>query len=276
MDEVDYSMAVRFAWVLIAVCILAGHAAGLGLDVNILERVQGHADWFSLSNGPVQRFTLRWENTGSVNCLTRARIDFHVIGENGSLGSRVCTSWGSLEPLMAGQARTWELYSALPGGGYAAVLRVYYCNELFEQEPYFFNVTGSEPSEGLSIDRVEVHGDYVDVFVRSPDGAGGVVVIPEEYPGGWIFQPGYAGDIGPGETAGARLGFVPVMLEGAAVKIRALSGDGGLYGEREFSLSVPQEPSPDWGTIMLVSIPMAVILAVILYVSRFIIKIWRR
>jgi hypothetical protein len=273
-------MALRgFAWLVIAVCILAGlagQAAGLVMKLNILESIEGHAALFSLSNGPVQRFTVRWENTGSVNCLARARIDFHVL-ENGSLGEGVVyTSWSSQKPLMAGQSQAWELYSDLPGGSYAAVMRMHYCNEIFEQEPYFFNVTESEPQEGLRLGVAEMGRDYVDVAVESPDYAGGVAVIPEEYPRGWIFQSGYAGDIAPGEAVRVRLGFVPVRTTDTMIRFRAVSADGAVYGEREVSLSVPEEPSPEWGTIIMISIPIAIILVVVLYVSRFIIKIWRR
>ncbi len=256
--------------------IMAGEASGLGLGMNIMESIQGHAAMLTLSNGPVQRFTLRWENIGSVNCLSRARIDFYALADNDTLEERVYTSWSSQEPVMAGQSHTWELYSNLPGGSYAAITMVYHCNELFEEEPYLFTVPGSEPVEGLYIDSIEVHSDYVDALVRGPGWAGGVAVIPEEYPGGWIFQSGVV-DMAPGGVAVVRLGFVPVRLTGTAVTIRAVAMDGSVYGKREFSVSVPkEEPAREWGSFILLLASLAVILVVILYVSKFIIKIWRR
>ncbi len=276
----DYTMDMRTLAVIacaVAATGLVGQAAGMGLDMNIMESVQGHATWLSLSNGPVQRFSVRWENTGSVNCLTRPRIDFYAVMGNSTLGGRVYTSWGSREPLMAGQSHSWKMYSMLPQGSYAAVLRVHHCNELFEDEPYMFAVQESRPAGNLYIDRIDVRGDYVDVAVRSTGEAGDVAVIPGEYPRGWVFQPGVVKGMGPGETAVARLGFVPVWSEGTAISIRAMAMDGSAYGEREFSVSRPEEePARDWGKLILLSVSIAIIFMVILYVSRFIINIWRR
>ena len=281
MDGVGYAMDLRFLLFITAACMLAGligTAAGIGLNMNILEKAEGHVAWFSLFNGPVQKFDVRWENMGSVNCLSRARIDFHEVEGNGSLGGRVYTSWSSQEPLMAGESHEWELYSALPAGSYAAVLRIYHCNEIADQEPYFFNVSGGgEPEDRLYIEVAGAHREYIDVIVSSPSGAGGVVVLPAGYPSGWIFQAGYAGDISPGGTATARLEFVPVRTDGAAISLRAVSGDGSAYGEGEFSVSLPEEePVFGLGMLILLSVSIAVILAVVLYLSNYIIKIWRR
>lgn len=276
----DNAMALRGIAPAACLAVLIGmslQAAGMGLDLNIREDIRGHAAWLSLSNGPVQMFTIRWENIGSANCLARARIDFCRAEGNETTGERLHTSWSSQEAIMSGQSQTWELYSSLPEGRYAAIPRVYHCNEIFEEEPYFFDVTGSEPEGAIHIEGIGLHSDSLDVLLRSPEGAGEVAVVPEGYPSGWIFESGYAGDIAPGESVRVSLGFVPVRLNGTAVKLVAVAMDGSVRGERVFSVSVPDEkPAPEWGTVMMLMFSLAVLLVVILYVSKIIIKIWRR
>lgn len=265
-------LALMLVSVLAGQALLGEQATGVGLDITIREAVTGHATWFNMSDA-VQRFGVRLENTGSVNCFSRPRIDFYTLTGNSSLESLVYTAWGSEETIMTGGSREWRLCSGLPEGEYAAVLRTYHCNEIFEEEPYVFSVPSSEREDSLTIEKVEVRDGYIEVFVRSPGGARDVVVIPESYPRGWIFQAGEAGDIAPGGTASARLGFIPVKLDGASVTVKALSGDGRASGQRQFSMSVLKEDtSVPWGVVIVAG----ALLVFLLYFSKNIIKIWRR
>jgi hypothetical protein len=256
-------MDMRILAVTAFLLILGSGVTGMELEVSIAENLGGHAAWFNLSNGPAQTFGVRWENTGSVNCLSRPRIDIYTM-DNDSLGNVIYTAWGSEESIMAGGSRAWQLYSSLSEGDYAAVLRMYYCNEMFEEEPYRFSAPGREPAEDLSIENIVVHPDYIDVAVR---GTGNMVVIPQDYPRGWIFQGGLVD-----ENMIARLGFVPVGPEGTSATLMAVSSEG-KYVTREFSLVVPEEEvSVPWE----VAIVMLALIVFLLYVSRNIIKIWRR
>jgi hypothetical protein len=255
-------MDLRFLSGIMVLLLLAGQAVALDLEISVEEEVQGHAAWFSLSNGPAQIFNVRWENIGSVNCLSRPRIDFMRVMGNGTLGDLAYTAWGPEDRVLTGASREWQLYSSLPEGDYAAVLRVYHCNEIFEHEPYLFSAPGSEPGDEVSINGIEVHKDYLDVLVSG----NAEVVVPEDYPSGWIFQGGEVRD------GRARLHFVPVSLAGVSVILRAVSA-GGDAAVREFSMTVPeQEEQIPWGVIIL----LLVILVFLLYVTRNIINIWRR
>jgi hypothetical protein len=262
-------MDMRNLLTLLVACIalqpvMATDSTALGLDVSIKESITGHVAWFSLSNGPAQRFSVRWENIGSVNCLARPRIDFYESVGNASAENPVYTAWGSEDAVLSGGSSEWELYSSLPEGDYGAVLRMYHCNEIFEEEPYGFTAPGSTPGESLVIESVDVHRDYIDVIVSGD--SDGAVVIPEDYPRGWIFQSGVV------EENTARLMFVPVSHVETAVSVRAVSPEGD-YAERRFSITVPEEENatPWWALVA-----VAAALIFLLYVSRNIINTWRR
>jgi hypothetical protein len=238
------------------------------VGVQVRENVLGHAAWFSISNGPVQRFSARWENIGSVNCNVRPRIDIYGVADNGSLGDLAYTAWGSQEPVMSGGSQEWEIFSALPEGNYAAVLRTYHCNEIFEEEPLLFASPGGAGGSGLGVSSVDVHDGYVDVSVSGGQGRD-IAVIPESYPRGWIFQSARTD-----ESGRARLDFVPVGEQGA-VNIEVFSLDGESYGSREFSLVIPEEVQSPW-TMAALGFGAAALLIIVLYSTRTIIKIWRR
>jgi hypothetical protein len=234
----------------------------LGLDISVTESLTGHAAVFSLDNGPAQVFNLRWENIGSVNCRVRPRIDFYQDLGNGSLGERVYISWGSEDEINSGASHEWELLSSLPEGEYAAILRVTHCHEIFSHEPFLFS-SPSHGEENLEIQGIEIHPDFVDVIVEAPDGS---VIIPEEFPRGWIFEGSRV------EQGRSRLGFVPVNLEATSVTLKVIGSDGSV-GLREFSMKPPAEEfSLPWGTYL----TLLFMFIFLLYVSRNIIKIWRR
>jgi hypothetical protein len=273
MDGVAHGMGLRvLACTTAFMLVVAGVSVqGMDLVLTIEQSLDGHLSFFTLDNRALQSFAIRWENIGSVNCMTRPRIDIYSPG-----AGLVHTAWGSQERIMAGQGHEWVLHSGLEEGDYSAILRVYFCNEILEEEPFNFSVQEKATPGGLSIDSVRVYKDYVEVSVRSPDGANGVAVIPEDYPTGWIFESGISGDLKPGETGLARLGYVPVRLAGTAIGIRALSAEGYSVG-REFSMpALQEEPAIDWGLVMGLAFAFAVIIIVALYLSRIIFKIWRR
>jgi hypothetical protein len=237
------------------------------MEISIEESLQGHAALFDLNNGPVQEFVLRLENTGSVNCLARPRLDIYTSGE-GDLTDLAYTAWGSEEALMAGASREWRLYSALPQGSYSAVLRTHYCNEIFKLGTLNFSALGLDPDKSLTIDVLTVGENAMDLSVSGLDGK--VVVIPEDYPSGWIFEAAALEEEGHGQ---AWLGFEPVRVDGTSVMLRAISLDGLSYGERRVSLSLRKEQA---SSDLIYAIFILPVVFFLLYLSRNKIKIWRK
>jgi hypothetical protein len=164
--------------------------------------------------------------------------------------------------VLSGASREWELFSSLPRGEYAAVLRVYHCNEIFEHEPYMFTSAGTTEGEGPLMTGIASRQGRIEVQVSGQD----VAVIPEDYPRGWIFQASKAQD------GRAILDFVPVGDLSTSITLKAVDASG-FSSVREFSVSPGQESGGlPWGTALL----LLALLFFALYVSRNIIKIWRR
>jgi hypothetical protein len=274
--EVDDPMAVKWlVLILTFFCLLGLRAGAIGLDMSITENVEGYSAWFSIDNGPVQRFQVRWENIGTVNCLVRPRIDIFHVQENGT-GGLVYTAWGSEEPVLSGASREWSLYSDLVQGNYSAELRMYFCNEITENHLTSFSVAPDQEEGLVSIEQLVVQERYIDVTVRSGDYSGDVVVLPVEYPFGWIFVSSNETQVSSGRPSLARLSFVPVKREGVVVKIRAVSVDGRVAGEREFSVSVPDKvPVQEGLGLLVLAVIMIVAIITVIYVASRIIKIWK-
>ena len=257
-------MAVRaLVFMGLFLAIMAGTSSALDMEISVKESIQGYVAWFSLSNDGYQAFSTGWNNIGSVNCLSRPRIDMYTLDANGSLDRMVYTVWGQEETSFSGSSSEWTLFSGLPEGEYAAVLRMYHCNEIFEQEPYVFTAPGIAEGQDPAITEVQSGPGRLDVHVS---GSTDAVVVPEDYPSGWIFQSARV------EDGRAVLDFVPVGDLPTSITLRVVDASGSS-SVRKVSISPLQEPQEfQWGTALI----LAALLFFALYVSRNIIKIWRR
>ncbi len=256
-------MALRLTAGLIALLLILPCAGALRMEVSVRESIQGHPAAFSLTNGPYQEFFIRWENIGSVNCMVRPRIDIYEAARNGSLGRLVHTAWGWEEPVMAGAWAEWRLFTALPEGEYAALLRTYFCHELFEEEPYLFTAPGYSEPGGISLEVTETGPGFVTISLSEE-----AALVPNEYPSGWTFISGKAQE---GETS---ISYEAVGETPASVSLLAVAEDGRSV-VRELSLDPAkareEQAFPAWWAGAIVAL-----LIFLIYASRNIIKIWRR
>lgn len=223
---------MRFISFLLLVC-LASSAAALRINTEIKGVVTGYIDYLDYENftsGP-QEFVVNYVNSGSVGC--RVRFEFDIMRGNAT----VYTAWTKESPLDAGGADVFRSFF-LPreSGDYTAKVRIHSCN-MVEDGPEF-NFTAYAPA-GKSLNpfnfTVDNDMEFVRIKVESEMDFEKVVVIPENYPIGWIVEPVVFNVTG----GGVREVFVryrPQIWHPERMSFVVVSGDGLYRGAFNYSL----------------------------------------
>ena len=103
MVELDAASAMR---ILLVVCLLwamlLSCVYGLDIGIGVRESIKGAA-FLNVTDNPVQKIQVLWSNTGSVDCVSRARIDFYKGTQ------RFRTVWGPSDIVPAGKERVWSV-----------------------------------------------------------------------------------------------------------------------------------------------------------------------
>jgi hypothetical protein len=239
----------------------------LDIKLNIDEKIDGHMPWLNVTSFPPQKFAMTWENTGSIACRSMARIDFFREDE------RVYTSWGPESLLRTGESASWELYSFLNESGYNFTVTVYHCNEPFQLGPYELSIQKpGQAADSIKIVNSDANEESVNVYVMAEKDLENVVVIPADYPTGWIFESGRIESIRRGETKVVTMNYRPTLWEGAAVTFVAATEDGS-YAQTKPVILRRQET--DYSGIFFAILSIAIV-TIYLYCKKPKIRIWKK
>jgi len=235
-------------------------AKGIDIDISIAEKIDGDIVIMHSDTGPIQKFYLVWSNTGSVPCLSRARIDV-LDGEK-----RILTLWSPEAKLMPSQEVEWKLYADLPKGNYTIRTRIYHCNEIFPLEE--FNITVKKEKkheEKIEIVDYSVKENILEVFLKSEEDIENVVLLPEEYPPGWIFEESTLEKLPADRVVPVKIRFISGAESSINLTLKAFTLDGRFYGEREMIVEKIHEQETFNPLIFLF---VSILIAIFLYHGR--------
>lgn len=257
-------------------CIVAALAAlsmlplsmALNINIGVRETVNGSMIVHASTNYP-QEFRILWSNTGSAECLSRARVTIYD-----SSGNRVFTGWSPRETLMPSQEAYWSIYSDLVRGNYTAKITAYHCNEVFERS---MNLTVPEtgaPAETISISGYYLNNTHLTLLLKSGSEARDVAIIPEDYPAGWIVGQAVIPLIPAGQTRAVSIPIRPVLWNNRNITISAVTTDGKYSGKGTVTISLNER-----GNVTDVIVPAlaAALLIIIIYLYHRGIKLsWKK
>jgi hypothetical protein len=213
---------VRKVWIPLLIAFImveCGFAQEITVKVDVDKVISGKITHMNITTYPFVKIESIWENIGSVGCNVRIRIDV-----NGT------TSWSEEKGIWPGGASHFENLVYLDKGDYSARVRVYYCNEIEEYQNVTFSVDKTPERTG-KVKIIDVKADKEDLYIKLElnQTAKEIIVIPVEYPTGWIFEYGSA-DIenNKGEVS---IRYKPTIWKETNVTLSVFTSDGKFFGK---------------------------------------------
>lgn len=201
------------------VSVLAAPAYAAMIVVNVNEELGGNTSSFGHETETYTRFSIESYNTGSVGYEPRVRLDLYKDGDK-------FTAWSGRGESMPGDRENFRLYFFdNDGGEYDARVRVYGANEIFEQ---WFKVDkpAVQTSSNFRIENARTYNEFVMFDLVSDRAASDVVVMPSDYPTGWVFEQKELGGMKPGQKKTVKIAYEPSIWREANVTITVASKDG--------------------------------------------------
>ncbi len=229
---------------LITLLLIAASANAIEVLVKIDELLLGNISYISYSPELEKPFHLSAEFFNSGSIAYKARIRTDIYSEDGLLYS----AWSREEPLLPGFRKTFDMYW-LPGtdGDYTANVRMYYANEIRSYGNLSLEAKGiPKPESAFEIRRQRTYDDHVRLYIWSNRTVDGVVVIPSEYPTGWIFEQDELGPMREGEIKQAVLPYVPALWGQHKLTVSVFTLDGKYLTSKSFLMEKDQGLTVYW------------------------------
>lgn len=218
---------------IIAFFLISGTSMSSVIDASVRETINGQVSYLNITEKSYQKFRIFWENTGSVPCDVRIRMD--IYRKNGS--EVIYSGWSGKKPIMNSEEKEFIIRSSVPEGDYSAILRVYQCNEIRNIGPYGFRSESSGGETGvLEIAGVNSYEGEMEVFVSSSEYLENAYVVPDDYPLGWIVGSGETGELYPGMVKSVLIAYDPGVWTEDTITFKAVSEDGSHHDYGEFTI----------------------------------------
>ncbi len=191
--------------------------------------------WFNMSQEDgFQKYTIVWENIGSVTCKTRIGVFVYEHDEY-SLLTKVAdnikdlkhVSWSSEFISIAGSVNNIELYSPMNVGEYSVQIKVYYCNDVYNFGFYDINITDTviPNNQTIIINSVDVGENKMDIKYLSRNSYENVYIYPKNYPYGWVVEQNVTKNVEENKEYTATIYYERILDKPEYVNIRFASDD---------------------------------------------------
>lgn len=205
------------------------------IDVNIKgvlsEEVRAVSYDSSIESKP---FKIGFElfNTGSIGYTARARLD---VFDNDTL---VYTGWSDEKTFLPGYHERFYLYwYPSDVGNYTGQVMVYYANEVKELDPVRFEVKSRiVPKKTIEIIDFKTYDEEVELKIKSNQSLENVIIIPSEYPPGWIFEQRMIKNLEKNEIKKVGIPYKPSLWKESNVRIEIVTENGEYYMTGSFLL----------------------------------------
>lgn len=186
----------------------------------------------SISNGP---FLVSFEifNSGSVGYRARARMD--VYKDKNFLFS----GWSKEYSLNPGMRSKFDIYwfPVNLTGNYKAKIRIYYGNEMDDLKSINFKLKNIiTPKDVVEITDLETYDDEIVFNIKSDQNLNNVLIIPSDYPLGWVFEQEKIENLEKNEKKQIVIPYEPALWIETPLTINVITGDGQYYTRGQFSL----------------------------------------
>jgi hypothetical protein len=177
---------------LLSAAVLLSAALAADIEVNIEETLSAKVTSLQHGQSDLVNFSVEIYNTGGFPYLARPRIDI-VLPDGGAF-----TAWGDERRIQPGARSVFDMFWFTNATGkFPATLRYYFGGETGETDFVVEKSGSGSPPSVFSVRDFRTYDGYVVFDVSSSVEATGVVVMPQNYPAGWVFEQRKVGRMGP-------------------------------------------------------------------------------
>jgi hypothetical protein len=254
-------MKVRQIVPIFFLCIFPTIVIAMTVNVEIEGISNGRNSFFDFNNSSILSFKFDWENIGSVDCNTMLRID--IIDNS----SKAYTAWSDEYALAPGGGKLFEVYY-IPkeSGNYTAEMNLYYCNEILPLTSFNFSFIKPELKDlDILIETSSNENEIYFVFESDRD-LDELIVIPKEFPKGWIFNSIRLDGLVSGEKRAVSMDYKSAVWRPRNITFAVFS-DGG-YQEFSVELKKKEESIFDFFYLAIFLLSISIILNFYLLLKR--------
>lgn len=246
--------------------MVSSAVAILRVNVYVSSSIDGRIPYFNIPaevNNTPQSFLVVWENTGSVGCRFRLRADIYEIIN--STKRQIYTSWSEEIPIEPGAQENLVAYwYPKSPGNFTVHTFIYYCNSIEDGPTGNFTVLKSNITTRAPFDvKTESTESYVEFRFNSREDINDLVIIPREYPLGWIFDSKRMGGIEKGREKIVRVNYEASIWKERNVSFDIVTLDGKFYKQERITLRKKRE-FPVYHAIIVILVVVIIILSIML------------
>jgi hypothetical protein len=219
--------AIISAAVILAFVTSVSYATSINVDIDQLIQCKNvHLE--QTVSGGIVNITSEFYNTGSIPYGARLRL--FIIN-----GTRIVFSgWSEEYSMMPGDKSSASIYWHAPAGSYSAFLRAYYGNEIEDYESFDIDVSNYTTTQDVfRIGSIHTYDERVVFDITSDVDANDVVIVPEGYASGWVFEQRKV-SLKKGVIKTVSLAYAPTVWQPSVLRITASSA--GYHSQTAFQM----------------------------------------
>ncbi len=200
------------------------------IDVGVAESLKGNISSITYDNtSNIVKFSVEFYNTGSVGY--KARIKNEIYDNDSRL---IFNAWSQENSLMPGERKTFDTYwFSDDSGKYYSKFKVYFGNEILEYRKFEFSIGESiSPEDVFEIRNLRTYDDHIIFDIQSIEGANDVIIMPNRYIHGWIFEQGVVTNVTKNSSKTVVIKYYPTLWMPSNISLSIASDDGAYYSER--------------------------------------------
>jgi len=202
------------------------------IEVKVPKDVEGKISSFTYNSSlNLLKFQIEFYNIGSIAYKTRIRID--IFNDSQWL----FTGWSVEKSLMPGERKNFEIYWYTNlTNNFTANVRSYFANEISEQKYNVEKNASILPQSVFEIKNFRAYDDYIIFDIVAKENSRDVIVIPSDFPFGWIFEQKKIDFINKDVRKTVVLQYQPTVWLPENLKLAIVSDEGRYYTGGNFEL----------------------------------------
>jgi len=226
-------LSAVFIAVLVSSVLLVSAVNASKFGVQIYRNVKSDLKITSIEeNNNIIAVYLGSHNTGSTGYGARARID---IMEKEQI---LFTGWSVKQEINPGQRKGFVIYAYKPDASNMSVrTRLYYGNEMAELEPVGIGSReAAVTKEAFKIFNFRTYDSYIRFDVASNQSVEGVLIMPQGYPGTWVFEQKRIDSFEEGTVKEIVIPYKTGFFREQNITIAFATEDGSFFQKHDFWL----------------------------------------
>lgn len=225
----------KFNGILIAICFILVSSQIIStvyappIFVSVSGKIQGRVDHTNHSAyiyKEPQVILTNIYNVGSTGCVVKVRVDFYKSSKH------LKTTWSEIEAMEPGATFLFHNYW-IPDeeGNITAKTKIYQCYEVFTRDEITFKVGNKsiQLTEDVGVVESENTRNKINLTIVSNKTLEDVLIIPSEYPLGWIVEHGRINKIAAGEEKTITIEYEASTWHEEKIKFDILTIDGSEH-----------------------------------------------